>query len=374
MKGSSSSDIYADRSFHDSQSRYKTLDGTPSMPSLMRTSSSLNCPSALNTRGFSGDQSPLLRGTQSSSLLSSATSPDYERSGVIDSVPRFHARRNSFDGCSSSEVEVFGNRSAANSNSKSDSNSNSHSNSNKSSGSNREDMGCIGLSLSLPLPLPLPPAASGGERPKIFERHQAVSPSRDFQKQALPPPNTISLSLPLSPPPMRHLHEPTSNKSPQSIAGHLEPQVGSADHSATNWTSRGGSEDSDADADGSVRRDSIDMMDSSFAADILLAYAAQTHEPYIDTSGELNRSNSQPSLELFHRDSNGQEDVKSKESYDTIQTIISTSEEHGTGQYAQNEVRDQFFLPSRQSSTVSAQNTRKRVRGDRDGVVDEVGV
>ena len=370
LKSSSSSDIYADRSFHESQSRYKTLDGTPSMPSLMRTSSSLNCPTAINTRGFPGDQSPLLRGTRTSSLLSAATSPAFERGGVIDSVPRFYARRNSFDGCSSSEVDVFGNRSAANSSSKSDSNSNSHSNSNKSSGSSREDMGFTGLGLSLHLP----PAASGGERPKIFERRQAVSPSSVFQKQALPPPNPLALTPSLSPPPTRHLHEPMSNKSPERIAGHLEPYVGSADHSATNWTSRGGSEDSDADADGSVRRDSIDMMDSSFAADILLAYAAQTHEPYIDTSGELKRSNSQPSLELFHRVSNGHENVKSKESYDTIQTIISISEEHGTGPYAQNEVRDQFFLPSRQSSTVSAHNPRKRVRGDRDGVVDEVGV
>ena len=362
LKGNICNDIRLEKYFDGS--RMNALERFPSVPSQIR-SQSLTMP---KTQGFFGETSPLLRGTETSSRPDAFMSLGYDKSGVVNSYSSPYAQRNSFDGCLDREADVFSNRGGANISSKSDSSiyshSHSHSNSNSTKnlnalrtvsqkGMSREDMGFSEAELSSP------PAVCIEERPRIFAQHGSVSPSGISQ-----PHNLSHL------PPVRPLQESTRNGSTEkrniaSQPGSPGDTVGHG-HNGSSWTSK-------EDFDGSVRRDSIDMMDSSFAADILLAYAAQTHHgPYIDTLSETKANRSQPSDDHFHRDSNGQQVAVTKRNFDTVRTIISIGEEHGFGhgRYARNGVLDQSILSSRQSSTGSAHNTRKRIRGDG----EEVGV
>ena len=367
LKGNICNDIRLEKCFDGS--RLNALERFPSVPSQICTSSSQSA-TMLKTQGFFGEASPLLRGTETSPQLDASISLGYDKCGAVNSFSSPYAARNNFHGCVNSEADVFGNRSGANISSKSDSSSHSshsHSHSDSNSiqsltalrtvsrkGMSREDMGSSEAELSSP------PAVSVciEERPRIFAQHGSVSPSSISQ-----PHNLSHL------PPMRSQQESTRNGS--TVKRNIASQPGSPGaivghgHNPSSWTSK-------EDFDGSVRRDSIDMMDSSFAADILLAYAAQTHGPYIDTLSEIKINRSQPYDGHFHRDSNGLQVAETKRNFDTVRTIMSIGEEHGFGHYARNGVLDQSTPSSRQSSTGNDHNTRKRIRGD--GVGEEVGV
>lgn len=367
LKGNICNDIRLEKFFDGG--RLNALERFSSVPSQICTSTSQSA-TMPKIQGFSGEAFPLLRGTETSSRLDASISLGYDKCGDVNSFSIPYTAENNFHGCVNSEADVFCSRSGADISSKSDSSSHSsysHSNSNNNSiksltalrtvsrkGMSREDMGFSEAVLSSP------PAVCIEERPRIFAHHGSVSPS------------SISQPLNLSHlPPMRSLQESTRNGSTEKR--NITSQLGSPGaivghghgHNPSNWNSK-------EEFDGSVRRDSIDMMDSSFAADILLAYAAQTHGPYIDTLSEIKINRSQPSDGHFRRDSNGQQDAETKRNFDTVRTIMSIGEEHGFGHYARNGVLDQSTLSSRQSSTGSAHNTRKRIRGD--GVGEEVGV